>query len=108
MAGLTTTFLAANAARLAPSPAAVREAADVQAAYAALQARAGQGLGSTQENTGTATTAQATALRLLPALLGPLRSLARKTSNAELLARATVSAKQLDKLSCAPRPCATC
>ena len=102
MAGLTATFLTDHAARLSPSPMAVAEAADVQTAYAALQASLGQGVISTKENTATAETAQATALRLLPALLGPLRSHARKTHNAELLARATISAKQLDKLRPAP------
>lgn len=102
MAGLTTSFLTEHAARLTPSPMAVQEAADVQTAYTALQASLGKGIISTKENTETATTAQATALRLLPALLGPLRSHARKTHDAELLARATISAKQLDKLRPAP------
>ena len=102
MAGLTATFLATHATRLAPSPVAVAEAADVHTAYATLQGSLGLGVTSTKTTTATAETARATALRLVPALLGPLRSVARKTNNTALLARATISAKQLGKLRPAP------
>ena len=102
MGGLTTTLLTQRAAELAASPAAQREAADVQAAYQALQTSVGQGPTSTKENTEAAATARHQALHLLPALLGPLRAVARKTGNTELLAQATISAKQLGQLRPAP------
>jgi len=106
MGGQVTPFLTAQAGRLAPSPAAVAEAADVQAAYAKVQASFGQGTLSTTANTGTAGTLQATVLKVLPALLGPLRSVARKLPDARegtaLLARATISGKQLRKLRPGP------
>ena len=106
MGGQLTAFLTAQADRLKPSPAAVAEAADVQAAYAKVEGSIGQGTTRTTANTRTADTLQATVLKVLPALLGPLRSVARKlpdaTESAALLARATVTAKQLDKLRPAP------
>ena len=101
-----TDFLTAQAPRLAPSPAAVAEAADVQATYARVQASLGLGPISTTTNTSTADTLQTTLLRVLPALLGPLRSVARKLPDAResaaLLARATISGKQLRKLRPGP------
>ena len=106
MGGQLVPFLTAQASRLTPSPAAVAEAADVQTAYAKIQASLGQGVISTTTNTSTAETLQAQLLKVLPALLGSLRAVARKLPDAvagtALLARATISAKQLDKLRPAP------
>ena len=101
-----TAFLTDQASRLEPSPAAVAEAADVQTAYAQVQASLGLGPISTTTNTSTAGSLQAKLLQVLPALLGSLRAVARKLPEAReataLLARATISAKQLDKLRPAP------
>ena len=106
MGGQLIPFLAAQATRLAASPAAVAEAADVQAAYALVQASIGQGTTATSTNTDTAETLQAKVLQVLPALLGSLRSVARKLPDAvagtALLARATITATQLNKLRPGP------
>lgn len=92
---------------LSASPAAVAEAADVRKAFGLLQDSVGQGTTSTKENTETAETTETRLLKILPALLGSLRSVARKMpltheDRAALLARATISARQLHKLRPAP------
>jgi hypothetical protein len=92
---------------LAASPAAVAEAADVVKAFGLLKDSVGQGTTSTKENTAGATTAETKLLNVLPALLGSLRSVARKMpldhkDRPALLARATISAKQLEKLRPGP------
>ena len=95
-------WLDKHAAALAPSAVAQAEAADVRAAYAAVQKSLGQGTTATKEVTQGNNDAEADILRLLPALLGPLRSVARKTHDAPLLARVTITKRQLAKLRPAP------
>jgi hypothetical protein len=92
---------------LSASEAAVAEAADVRKAFGLLQDSVGQGTSSTKENTQDAGAAERQLLRVLPALLGSLRAVARKMPLTDddrpaLLARATISAKQFDKLRPAP------
>ncbi|MDO7877142.1 hypothetical protein Q5H93_20520 [Hymenobacter sp. ASUV-10] len=92
---------------LSASEEATAEAADVRAAFGLLKESVGQGTTSTKENTQDAGAAETKLLQLLPALLGSLRSVARKLPLTDddrpaLLARATISAKQLDKLRPAP------
>ena len=88
-------FIADHLATLKASPVAEAEATDVQAAYNALRVRVGTAPLSTLLNTKTAKAARRTLLRLLPVVQGPLRSLATKTQDIDLLARATLSSRQL-------------
>lgn len=103
MGGQLVAFLQARAADLTPSPAAVAEAADIQPAYEAVAASLGQGTASTTTNTSTAEDLQEKAIVVIAALLGPLRSVARKlvpdpTEATALLARATIKNTQLRRL----------
>ena len=91
-------FLADNTVAIGASPVAATEAADIAPAYARLQTAVGQAPLSTTANTRRATDARTALLAALPALLGPLRSAATKAYDADLLARATLSARQLRKL----------
>jgi hypothetical protein len=95
-------FLADNQAAIAASQVAAAEAADVAPAYALLTKAVGAAPLSTVAGTQQATDLRAELLRVLPALLGPLRSIATKTNDADLLARATLSSRQLYKLK--PEP----
>jgi hypothetical protein len=92
---------------LSASEAATAEAADVRKAFGLLKPSVGQGTTSTTENTQDAGLAETKLLDVLPALLGSLRSVARKMPLTDddrpaLLARATISRKQLEKLRPAP------
>jgi hypothetical protein len=91
-------FLADNTSAIGASPVAATEAADIAPAYARLAKAVGAAPLSTTTNTQRATDARAALLAALPALLGPLCSVATKAGDAELLARATLSARQLRKL----------
>jgi len=91
-------FIADNPAGLAASDVATAEAADIAPAYERLTAAVGQAPLNTKAVTGQAATAQAALAAALPALLGPLRSIATKTGDAPLLAHATLSASQLSKM----------
>lgn len=91
-------FLADHAAAIAVSAVAAAEAADVLPAYDRLTAAVGAAPLNTAPVTERATGARAELLALLPALLGPLRSVATKTNDTALLARATLSATQLQKM----------
>jgi hypothetical protein len=91
-------FLADNAAAIGVSQVAAAEAADIAPAYERLTQAVGTAPLSTTANTGQATDARTALLAALPALLGPLRSVATKAKDAGLLARATLSARQLRKL----------
>ncbi|GAB3575065.1 hypothetical protein GCM10027345_09860 [Hymenobacter daeguensis] len=91
-------FIADNAAGLAVSGVAAAEAADVAPAYERLTDAVGRAAVDTKPVTGQAATAQAALAAALPALLGPLRSIATKTQDADLLARTTLSAAQLSKM----------
>lgn len=88
-------FIADHLAAIKVSPVAEAEAADVQAAYNALKARVGTAPLSTLLNTTTSKEARRVLLQLLPVVQGPLRSLATKAKNTDLLARATLSSRQL-------------
>jgi hypothetical protein len=91
-------FIADNTAAIGASQVAAAEAADIAPAYAQLTAAVGAAPLSTTANTRQATDARTALLAALPALLGPLRSVATKAGDAGLLARATLSARQLRKL----------
>ena len=91
-------FIADNAAAIGASAVAAAEAADVAPAYQRLTAAVGDAPLSTTATTQQATDARAHLLAVLPALLGPLRSIATKTNDTALLARATLSLTQLRKM----------
>lgn len=88
-------FLQKRAAELAPSAVAQQEAADVLAAYEPLRQAVGTAPLATQASTNQATTARRRLLKLLPAVQGPLQSIASKATDTRLLARATLTARQL-------------
>lgn len=88
-------FLADNATAIGASAVAAAEAADIPPAYQLLAAAVGVAPLNTAPVTQGAADARAALLAALPALLGPLRSVATKTTDTALLARATLSASQL-------------
>ena len=89
-------FIVDNAAAIGASEVAAAEAADVAPAYERLTAAVGAAPLSIA--TQQATDARAALLAVLPAPLGPLRSIATKTADTALLSRATLSATQLRKM----------
>lgn len=91
-------FIADNAAAIGASAVAAAEAADIAPAYALVKAAVGTAPLSTKPSTAQATTARTALLAALPALLGPLRSVATKAADTTLLAHATLSAAQLQKM----------
>ncbi|WP_035557470.1 hypothetical protein [Hymenobacter sp. IS2118] len=91
-------FIAENAAAIGASEVAAAEAADIAPAYQRLTTAVGAAPLNTKPTTEQATTARAALLGALPALLGPLRSIATKTADTALLARATLSKGQLRKM----------
>jgi len=91
-------FIADNTAAIGASAVAAAEAADVAPAYQRLTAAVGTAPLSTLATTRQATDARLDLLAGLPALLGPLRSIATKTNDTALLARATLSSSQLRKM----------
>ncbi|MBF9223424.1 hypothetical protein [Hymenobacter ruricola] len=91
-------FIDDNGEAIGASEVAAAEAADIAPAYALLTAAVGGTPVNTKPVTEQATTARADLLAVLPALLGPLRSIATKTHDTALLAHATLSARQLDKM----------
>lgn len=91
-------FIADNAAAIGASEMAAAEAADIAPAYQRLTAAVGAAPLSTTATTQQATDARTALLAVLPALLGPLRSIATKTADTVLLSRATLSATQLRKM----------
>ena len=95
-------FIADNGPAIAASEVAAAEAADIAPAYELLKTAVGGSAISTTAGTQKATDFRAELLRVLPALLGPLRSIATKTNDTDLLARATLSSRQLYKLK--PEP----
>lgn len=80
------------------SAVAAAEAADIAPAYQLLTAAVGTAPLTTVAGTQQATELRAELLRIMPALLGPLRSIATKTNDTDLLARATLSSRQLYKM----------
>lgn len=91
-------FIADNAAAIGASAVAAAEAADIAPAYQQLTAAVGAAPLNTKPTTAQATAARTALLAALPALLGPLRSVATKTADTALLARATLSKGQLRKM----------
>lgn len=91
-------FVADQAAAIGTSEVAATEAADLAPAYERLTAAVGAGALSTTAGTQQAADLRLDLLQVLPALLGPLRAIATKTNDADLLARATLSSSQLRKL----------
>lgn len=91
-------FLADNQTTIAVSKVAAAEAADIAPAYNLLKAAVGTAPLSTTAGTQQAANLRLELLRVLPALLGPLRSVATKANDADLLARATLSSTQLRKM----------
>ena len=89
-------FIVDNAAAIGASEVAAAEAADVAPAYERLTAAVGAAPLSIA--TQQATDVRAALLAVLPAPLGPLRSIATKTADTALLSRATLSATQLRKM----------
>lgn len=88
-------FITDNQTALAASKEAAKEAADIAPAYATLATAVGTAPLSTQTTTKKAKTARTELLNVLPVVLGPLRSIATKTNNTALLARATLNSRQL-------------
>lgn len=91
-------FITDNRPAIKASKVADKEAADVLAAYTTLTEAVGQAPLSTKAATKLAATARRALLLALPVIQGPLRSLATKGSDTELLARATLSRKQLKSM----------
>ncbi len=88
-------FIADNTPAIGASTVAATEADDIAPAYARLTAAVGTAPLSTLTSTAQALTARTSLLAALPALLGPLRSVATKAQDTTLLAHATLSAGQL-------------
>ena len=88
-------FLTDHMGLIKASAAAEAEGNDVLTFYDALKARVGTAPISTLLNTKNAQTARRVLLKLLPVIQGPLRSIATKGKNTDLLARATLSSRQL-------------
>lgn len=91
-------FIADHTAAIGASQVAAAEAADIAPAYALLTAAVGAAPLSTKTSTAQARTARAALAAALPAVLGPLRSVATKAGDMALLAHATLSAGQLGKM----------
>ncbi len=98
MGTLTAQFITDNRAAIKVSKVADAEAADVLTAYAALAALVGQVPISTLLNTRQGKTARQDLLKVLPVIQGPLRSIATKMKDTDLLARATLSSRQLRRM----------
>lgn len=88
-------FIVDNEKAIGASAVAATEAADIAPAYQKLTAAVGAAPLSTLAGTQRAAELRTELLDVLPALLGPLRSIATKTSDTALLARATLSSTQL-------------
>jgi len=91
-------FLDDNQTAIAVSEVAAAEAADIAPAYSLLKEAVGNAPLSTTAGTQQAADFRVELLRILPALLGPLRSIATKTNDTDLLARATLNSTQLRKM----------
>jgi len=99
MCGMVDRFTTDRATDLALVPAAVEEGADVRAAYLLFTKATGTPVVQTQEVTEKAEAAREQLRTMLPALLGPLSSVATKATDVDLLARSTLKARQLERLS---------
>ena len=99
MCGAVTRFNTDRAAEIGVVEAATDEAADVQKAYDTLKAAASNPIVQTQNVTQAADKAEAQLRLTLPALLGPLASVATKATDVSLLAKSTLRVKQLERLT---------
>ena len=99
MIGAVNRFSADRATEIAVVPAATEEAADVTAAYQSTDAALANPLVQTKDVTEKANKARKLLRTSLPALLGPLSAVATKASDIDLLAKATLRARQLNRLS---------
>ena len=99
MCGAVGRFTEEKAEKLALVPAAVSEGKDVRDAYKLFTDKTPEGIVETKEVTQKAETAEKLLRTMLPALLGPLASVASKGKNMELLAQATLRVRQLERLS---------
>ena len=98
MCGRVVDYLADNEGRVANSPMAAEQMAEVSTQYAKVDGARGGTAKRTKKLTEAAIAAQKELLDLLPALLGPLKRVATRLDDADLLASATLSGKQLRKL----------
>jgi hypothetical protein len=98
MTGRVADYVTENAARIAVSEVAAEQATDVAALYGKVAGARGGTAKRTKKLTEGATTAKATLLELLPALLGPLSRVATRLHDDDLQAAVTLSNKQLRKL----------
>ena len=96
MTGTVSRFTIERADAIAVVPAAAEEAAEVRAAYALTTKALANPVVQTKDVTEKAVEAQKKLRESLPALLGPLTSVATKSKDIDLLAKATLRAKQLD------------
>ncbi|MDO7874623.1 hypothetical protein Q5H93_07755 [Hymenobacter sp. ASUV-10] len=91
-------FITDNRPAIKASKVADADAGDVLTAYEAVKNAVGQAPLSTRENTKKAKDSRRELLKLLPVVLGPLRSIATKTNDPDLLARATLNSRQFYKM----------
>ena len=98
MCGQLVAYLEEHQDELAVSEVAAANAADVVRQYALLEKARGGTAKRTAQLTDDAKMARETLQNLLPALLGPLRSVATRLHDNDLLASATLTIKQLRKL----------
>ncbi len=98
MANVLVEFIAGNQPALALSPAAATEAQDVTDAYTLIAPKLGGGERVTKAVTKRRTGAKRTFVDTLAAVLGPTRSHAVATEDADLLALATISNTTLRRL----------
>lgn len=98
MTGTVGRFTIERADAIAVVPAAAEEAAEVRTAYALTTKALANPVVQTKDVTEKAVEAQKKLRESLPALLGPLSAVATKSKDIDLLAKATLRAKQLDRL----------
>lgn len=99
MCGAVTRFNTEHAAEIGVVEAATDEAADVQNAYVLLQKAIANPIIETKDVTRKANEAETKLRAGLPALLGPLASVATKAVDIDLLAKSTLRVKDLRALT---------
>ncbi len=99
MCGTVSRFVTDRATEVAVVPAAQIEAADVVTAHAKTTKALANPVVQTKNVTQVATEAEKQLRTALPALLGPLSSVATKAADVDLLAKSTLRVKQLQRLT---------
>ena len=99
MCGAVSRFTIDRAAEIGLVPAAVAEGKDVRDAHKLFKKAAPEGIVQTKDVTAKAEKAEKLLRTMLPALLGPLASVATKGKNMELLAKATLRMRQLERFN---------